>query len=464
MITYDLTKADGPLYICLYNHIKNDITSGKFKPNYKMPSKRALANNLGVSTITVENAYDQLIGEGYVYSISKKGYYVAEIADIKKGKNTVETFPKIKKQIEKTNLAFDFSSNHTESNDFPFSVWAKLLRETLSTREKELLTLAPCSGVEELRTAIAFHLSSFRGLSVSSEQVVVGAGTEYLYEILIKLLGKKSRYCIESPGYKKLMRIYNDNNIFCGFAGMDDKGIIVSDLRENNAQIAHISPTHHFPTGITMSVSRRYELLAWANEANNRYIIEDEYDSEFRLDGKPVSPLMSMDTCEKVIYMNTFSKSLTATIRISYMVLPVHLAERYYKKLGHYSSTVSNFEQYTLASFISRGYFEKHINRMRIHYKNKRARVLETIRSIFSEKECQIVENDSGLHFLLKFNTKKSDKKIKEMLLKKNIRITAITDYDMKLDNKNKHLFILNYSNINLDNMKKAILEVKKCL
>ena len=146
------------------------------------------------------------------------------------------------------------------------------------------------------------------------------------------------------------------------------------------------------------------------------------------------------------------------------MVLPVHLAERYYKKLGHYSSTVSNFEQYTLASFISRGYFEKHINRMRIHYKNKRARVLETIRSIFSEKECQIVENDSGLHFLLKFNTKKSDKKIKEMLLKKNIRITAITDYDMKLDNKNKHLFILNYSNINLDNMKKAILEVKKCL
>lgn len=464
MITYDLTKAEGPIYNCLYKNIKEDICSGKIKPDAKMPSKRSLANNLGISTITVENAYDQLISEGYMYSINKKGYYVADIADLQKPRIPLEKSVVIEKTIKNPNLAFDFSSNQTESSDFPFSVWAKLMRETISTREKDLLSVSPCSGVEELRSAIAFHLSSFRGMTVIPDQIVVGAGTEYLYGLLIKLLGKENRYCIESPGYKKLKQIYADTGVDCCFAGMDEKGIIVDDLRQNNAQIAHISPTHHFPTGITMPVSRRYELLAWASEGKDRYIIEDDYDSEFRLNGKPVPPLMSMDACEKVIYMNTFSKSLTATIRISYMVLPEHLANRFYEKLGHYSSTVSNFEQYTLASFISRGYFEKHINRMRIHYKKKRAKVLEVIRQNFSEKECQILENDSGLHFLLRLSTNKSDQKIKSLLLEKHIGIAAITDYDMKSEKKNRHLFILNYSNIDVNALKDAVKEVKKIL
>lgn len=464
MLTYDLIGATNSLYKCLYEYIKADICRGILEINRKMPSKRALANNLGVSTITVENAYDQLISEGYMYAIPKKGYYVADIADIRKVKVPIPISLDIKAPEQEEDFAFDFSSNRTEISNFPFSVWAKLMRETLSLQEKKLLEPSPCGGVKELRLAIADHLSSFRGMRVDPNQIIIGAGTEYLYGLLIKLLGKDKIYCIENPGYSKLKQIYESYDVECKLAGMDHQGIVVEMLRNTQAQIAHISPTHHFPTGITMPVSRRYELLSWANEKDGRYIIEDDYDSEFRINGRPIPPLQSLDACGKVIYMNTFSKSLTSTIRISYMVLPEQLANAFYEKLSFYSCTVSTFEQYTLAAFIRQGYFEKHINRMRLHYGRKRAKVLEILRQSFSENECRIIENDSGLHFILVLNTELSDKQVKENLLKSKIRIKAVTDYYMDCETKDQHQFILNYSNLVIEGLENAISEMKKAL
>lgn len=464
MLTYDLNKADGPLYRGLYHCIKDDILKGKLGINEKMPSKRALANNLGVSTITVENAYDQLIGEGYLYSIPKKGYFVSDISDLRINNAPIQKSLNIEKGNDAEELFFDFSSNKTESDDFPFSVWAKLMRDTISLKEKELLTVSPCEGVKELREAIANHLSSFRGMNVDPDQIIVGAGTEYLYSLLIKLLGMGKTYCLENPGYKKLISIYNSNGVTCKYVNMDDKGIIADELRMSGADIVHISPTHHFPTGITMPVSRRYELLAWANEADGRYIIEDDYDSEFRLNGKPIPPFQSIDACEKVIYMNTFSKSLTSTIRISYMVLPEHLANKYYRTLSFYSNTVSTFEQYTLAAFISQGYFEKHINRMRLRYGRKRARILDTIQQIFEEQQYQVIENDSGLHFLLEFHTKMTDVDIQKKCLEKKIRIGTISDYYLDGVTRNRHQFILNYSGLNMDNLEPALITLKKII
>ena len=328
MLTYDLTKTDGPLYKCLYECIKNDISQGKLSSGEKMPSKRTLAKNLGVSTITVENAYDQLIGEGYMFARPKKGYFIADVSDIRVIKAPVQKELSIKLPPEQDESIFDFSSNRTDSGNFPFSIWAKLMRETISLREQELLSVSPCGGVRELREAIASHLSSFRGMNVDPDQIIVGAGTEYLYGLLVKLLGTDKVYCVEDPGYKKISQIYECNNAKCLPVQMDEQGISVELIKKANAQIAHISPTHHFPTGITMPVNRRYELLAWANESSDRYIIEDDYDSEFRMNGHPIPPILSIDACEKVIYINTFSKSLTSTIRISYMVLPEHLADR----------------------------------------------------------------------------------------------------------------------------------------
>ncbi|MGN0436604.1 MAG: PLP-dependent aminotransferase family protein [Wujia sp.] len=456
MLTYDLTTTGGALYKSLYENIKNDISSGKLEPNEKLPSKRMLANNLGVSTITVENAYDQLISEGYLYALPKRGYYVADISGIKKIRPVITNDVDIVLPAEE-DVWFDFSSNRTSAGDFPFSVWARLMRETISMREEELLQVSPCGGVEELREAIANYLTSFRGMQVSANQIIVGAGTEYLYGLLIKLLGRDRLYCVENPGYKKIRQIYESNYARCTLAEIDRQGMSVEALRKTGADIAHISPTHHFPTGITTPVSRRYELLAWANEKEGRYIIEDDYDSEFRLKGRPIPPLMSLDACEKVIYMNTFSKSLTSTIRISYMVLPEHLVNEFYRRLGFYSCTVSTFEQYTLAAFISQGFFEKHINRMRLHYGRRRNAILDIIRKHWKEEECRIVENDSGLHFIMEFNTELTDSYIEEGLMAEGIKIRAVTSFDMSKKKVDKHQFILNYSNIDMDKLDKAL-------
>lgn len=469
MLSYNLSDADGPLYKALYEFILRDIQQGKLKANEKLPSKRAFARNLGVSTISIENAYDQLICEGYIYAVSKKGYFVSEIENIDqvkvKSNHKVPSKIKIGQEAEEASQKyFDFSSNRIENTSFPFSIWAKLLREIISQNEKELLKVSPCGGVRKLREAIANHLESFRGMSVNPDQIIVGAGTEYLYGLLIKLLGSDKIYCIENPGYKKLKLIYESNDARCIPVDMENNGMSVEGLRKVNGNVAHISPTHHFPTGICMPASHRYEMLAWSNEDEDNYIIEDDYDSEFRLKGKPIPSLYSLDVFGKVIYMNTFSKSLTSTIRISYMILPEKLANLFYSKLAFYSCTVSTFEQYTLASFISQGYFEKHINRMRLHYGRKRARVIEIIRQVFDDDQCHIIENDSGLHFILEFNTDIPDKKLKEVLKEKGIIISSVTDFEMKDNLMNKHQFILNYSSIDTDSLKKNLMIVRNAL
>ena len=262
------------------------------------------------------------------------------------------------------------------------------------------MNVAPVCGVNELREAIARHLRSFRGMMVDPNQIIIGAGTEYLYGLITELLGNDKIYTIENPGYKKLAMIYRQREITCKYAAMDEQGVTGASLENVKTDVAHICPNHHFPTGITMPASRRYEILSWANAREGRYVIEDDYDSEFRTEGKPIPTLFSIDGCEKVIYMNTFSKSLSPTIRISYMVLPVKLVRRFYQNMSFYSCTVSNFEQYTLAEFIMRGYFEKHINRMRLYYIRKRKRIIETIKQSILSDKCEIIENDSGLHFL----------------------------------------------------------------
>ena len=461
MLTYDLTKTDGPLYKCLYECIKNDISQGKLSSGEKMPSKRTLAKNLGVSTITVENAYDQLIGEGYMFARPKRGYFIADVSDIRVIKAPVQKELSIKLPPEQDESIFDFSSNRTDSGNFPFSIWAKLMRETISLREQELLSVSPCGGVRELREAIASHLSSFRGMNVDPDQIIVGAGTEYLYGLLVKLLGTDKVYCVEDPGYKKISQIYECNNAKCLPVQMDEQGISVELIKKANAQIAHISPTHHFPTGITMPVNRRYELLAWANESSDRYIIEDDYDSEFRMNGHPIPPILSIDACEKVIYINTFSKSLTSTIRISYMVLPAGLMAAFQQKLGFYSCTVPSFEQYTLARFLSRGFFEKHINRMRKFYKNRRNAVVSLLEKCSFSDKLTIQEQDAGLHFLLNVDTSLSDQSLTEKLAALGIRVRALSSYYHD-QSEDLHCLVINYSGLKEERLAAALAAISQ--
>lgn len=452
MLTYSLDKNKGHLSKELYKALKRDIEEGNLKRGEKLPSKRAFARNCSVSTITVQNAYDQLVSEGYITAYEKKGYFVSDGV----GKKRAAVSFVVKEEEEKAKMDLpDLSNNRIREDNFPFSIWSRLMRKTMAEKQKQLLSPMATEGVYELRKAISHHLSSFRGMAVSPSQVLVGAGTEYLYSLIIQLLGRDKTYAIEDPGYMKLERIYESNGVKSTRVQLDEKGLSLEMLEDSGADIAHISPNHHYPTGITMPLDRRYEILSWAAGKEDRYILEDDYDSEFRVSRNPFPTLYTLDGSGSVIYMNTFSKSLASTVRISYMVLPFDLAERFKEKLSFYSSTVSSFEQYTLASFILDGYFEKHINRMRLFYIRQRKAILSLIYSSPMKDRCSVIENDSGLHFILRLHTTLSDEKVKEILKEEGIKISALSDFSHF--SSISHDFIISYSNLDLEIFKKAL-------
>ena len=451
MLTYSFSDI-GPesLYEHLYGCIKNDILSGKLRSGTKLPSKRTFAKNLGISTITVENAYALLISEGYVYSIPKKGYFIANV--------DTSVPASINAESEKRQEYFaDFASNNTLHMLFPFTTWAKLMRGVLSERQPELMQKAPGGGIAELRAAIAEHLYQFRGMRVQPSQIIVGSGTEYLYGLIIQLLGHEMTFAVEDPGYGKIAKVYEANGVKFRHIPLDENGVDVAALKESGANILHISPSHHFPTGIVTPISRRYELLSWAAESEAHYIIEDDYDSEFRLGGRPVPPLRSIDVTDKVIYMNTFTKSLASTIRISYMVLPGTLAELFYKKLGFYSCTVSNFEQYTLAEFINGGHFGNHINRLRRHYREVRDLLLGEIAGNAAFKDAVIAEKDSGLHFLIRLDADKTDEELVREAHRHGINISCLSDYYDNQENAPSSTLVINYSGIEKEKIPEAV-------
>ena len=329
---------------------------------------------------------------------------------------------------------------------FPFSVWNRLQREVMQDYGDKLLQPLPYQGYFGLRLSIAKHLAQFRGMHVDPENIILGAGTDFLYNLLIQLLGRDCTYGTEEPGYNKIRKIYTAGGVRCVAVPMDDYGIVLDGLRD--VEVVHISPSHHFPTGQVMSMNRRVALLEWAHEQRS-YIIEDDYDSEFRFHAHPMPALQALDRDERVIYMNTFSKTLTPSIRISYMILPKSLADTFRQRLGFYSCTVSAFEQYTLERFLSRGYFEKHINRMRRYYKTRRDRVMEVLRTCDWCNNAMIREENAGLHFLLKVDTTLSDRELEAQFAKAGIRVRSLSSYysgSVPLDNEKT--LVINYSGL----------------
>lgn len=474
MLTYSFDdRGMDFLYEHLYKEIKNDILMGNLKAHEKLPSKRALAAHLNVSVVTVENAYSQLLAEGYIYSKPKSGFYVcdvkAEDADVVGVRNACYTSGSedhvtehshvIREHAEspdQNRFFADFVNNSTLSENFPFSTWTKLMRETMMDDREKLMKRSPSGGIFELRKAIADYLYQFRGMSVSPNQIIVGAGTEYLYGLIIQLLGRDSVYGVENPGYQKIQHIYDAYQVKCCYIDMDESGVNIDSLERSGADVVHISPSHHFPTGTVTPASRRYELLGWAAKQEGRYIIEDEYDSEFRLVGNPIPALQSIDASDKVIYMNTFSKSLSSTIRISYMVLPIPLMVRYNHVLSFYACTVSNFDQYTLTRFIQEGYLEKHINRMRKFYRNSRDRILGCIRNHRLYPQVTIKEENAGLHFLMEIDTSYTDREMVDRAAAAGINISSLSQYCHGKEQEDSHTLVINYSGIEEDIIEEA--------
>ena len=489
MLTYSFENiGHAPLYAHLYRCIRRDIEAGVLQPGEKLPSKRALARHLGISTITVEGAYGQLMAEGWCTSQPKRGVYVA--SDIEKA---AAAWPKIEPENSErpenpaavppspplrgtspmgggeifTAPLIDFAARSASAETFPFSIWTKHLRRVIADDADALLSRSPGQGVLALRTAIAGHLRRFRGLAVAPEQIVIGAGTEYLYTLLVQFFGRDRRFCVENPGYGRIRRIYESLGATCLSASLDSAGVRPQELLASGAQIVHISPSHHFPTGLIMPISRRYELLGWATGAPDRYIIEDDYDSEFRLTGRPIPTLMGIDALGRVLYMNTFSKSLTPTIRISYLVLPQALVQPFRDRLGFYSCTVSNFEQYPLARFIEGGDFERHIRRMRTLYRRRRETILQLLKKSPFADRIEILEQGSGLHFLVRFHGAGTDEAIEKKLAKEGIRMKPLASYYAETTMPPKEAagtFVLDYSAVAEEKMGEAVQRIGKAL
>ena len=350
------TNTGDTAYMQIYKHIKKDIVDGIYAYNTKIPSKRTISAQFGVSVITAEHAYALLCDEGYIRSVQKSGYFVDFRPD-----DGFSSFPDAVSTPMATPQEYYDSF---EDCRFPPSVLAKTMRSVITNRENDILLKSPNNGIGEFREAIARYLARNKDIRVTPDRIVVGSGAEYLYNLIAALIGKGKIVALEDPSYDKIRRVYEVSGITCDLLPLGNDGIESSALGKTKAEILHISPFRSFPTGITASASKRHEYIRWADKRGS-LIIEDDYESEFSVLGKPVETIFSMATNDNVIYLNTFSKSISPALRVGYMVLPEHLMEKFNEQLGFYSCTVPTFEQLVLAELLSGGAFERHINRIR---------------------------------------------------------------------------------------------------
>ncbi len=435
MLTILLKSNDPmPLYQQLYSGIRCEIEKGGLCPDEKLPSKRTLAAHLQVSLATVQAAYDQLLAEGYIRSVPRKGYYTEHCAVLTHEEPPSEHVPHVQPQACRNPERVRFATNGVDTQQFPFTIWAKLSRQILSGQQEALMQPIPPDGLYELRAAIAQNLYAFRSLHVEPEQILVGAGSEYLLGLLVQLLGRDRCCAVEDPGYRKTQSILESNGMKTVPVPMDEDGLSAQALVSSGADIVHVTPSHHFPLGIVMPVSRRIALLQWAAEQPHRYIIEDEYDSEIRFTGMPIPTLRSLDQSDRVIYMNTFAKTLTPSLRISYLVLPRTLRVQFQENLSFYANTVPSFEQYTLARFLREGYFERHLNRMKKTYRKRRDRLMTVIRSHPLAPYLEIVGADAGLHFLLHVHLPVPEQTLIALAEKAGVDITGLSAYYAEKD------------------------------
>ena len=397
MYSISFTASAGsklPLYEQLYRRFRADIQSGLLRGGEKLPSKRALCAELGLSQSTVETAYGMLCAEGYVTSRPKSGYYVSDFTPYSTELSARAPLPEPEGRPKP---AFDLSTASVDTGLFPYSSWAKLNKEVLYS-SPELLQRGERQGDGPLREALAEFLREYRGVSCSPGQIVVGAGMEYLTGLLIQLFGRETVFAVEDPGYGSVRSTILGAGGSLRYIPLDGCGMEPEALRASGAEVAYITPSHQFPMGITMPAGRRSQLLGWAAEAEGRFIIEDDYDSEFRYGGRPIPAMQGMDKAGRVVYIGTFSRSIAPSMRLAYMVLPQELLARYRSMPGHSLSTVSRYEQAVMARFISEGLYSRHLRRLCRRYGRRRDALMKALSGI---PELSISGSGGGIHFLV---------------------------------------------------------------
>ena len=455
------SRSKKPLYEQIYSHIRAEIRNGSLKAGERLPSTRVLAEHLKVSRSTTQMAYDQLLAEGYMEARPCRGYFVSHLEEL------VETGATGTGEMETTvesdaGWRVDFSPRGIDLDSFPYHVWRKLSRNTLVDDNKEMFHSGNHQGEPGFREAIRSYLHSARGVNCSPEQIIVGAGSEYLLMLLSQILEGRHVIAMENPTYKQAYRVFQSLGYEVCPVEMDANGMEPELLAECGANVAYVMPSHQFPTGIVMPVGRRQELLKWAQEAPDRYIIEDDYDSEFRYRGKPIPALQGMDRNGRVIYLGTFSKCIAPAIRVSYLVLPPSLLVRYRSQTSFYASTVSRIDQNILYQFLSGGHFERHLNRMRAIYKTKHDLLLEQVEPL--RKQFEIRGEHAGLHILLTSRSGVPEKALIRKAAEAGVRVYGLNSYFIHPEHNHRpSTVVLGYASLSEEQIADGIHLLKTC-
>lgn len=446
-------NGDEPLYEALYEHIKDAVATGRMKEGEKLPSKRDLARHLGLSVNTVTAAYDQLVDEGYLIARERVGYFVAEIENLHKKIAPAPAAP----ACEAPAYDYDFDLNKNADYRFPDNhfkkclQWAAEQKEPLNRREKE--------GLAELRGAVADYLKASRGVDVSAEDILLSAGMEYLLLILFALLPKDAPFRLENPGYIGLKKIFEQNRVPYDFMAVDEAGVD-PDALTGERSIYLVTPSHQFPTGSILRVDRRIKLLNHV-KATGSYIIEDDYDSEYKYYGRPIPALKSLDGVDRVIYMSNFSKSLSPTLRISFMVLPRPLMARYRHLSPVMNCPIPNLVQLALARYMREGHFERRLNRQRKIYDERRKIAAE---AFLGDDLFSVDDKRAGMHFILTCKVNGSETDLLAYLKKHRVHMKGLSDFSQGQGQEGYPRLIVGYGNMSVDQLKEGLAELKSLI
>ncbi len=507
---YDMTielrgDSDKCLYEQIYEHIKQEIKEGKLLTGERLPSTRSLAEYLQVARSTVDFAYNQLVSEGYIEARPYRGYFVCTVEELfhmeelsagERGASAARTLSPEKgafsrrpasegedgyepgksitaqctgkgdrrsrekeEKSEPIEYQYNFSPHEIDMSGFPFGVWKRINKNILNDSNSELFSQGEPQGDYDLRLTISRYLHSSRGVNCTPEQIIVGAGNDYLLMLLEKILGRHVKLAMENPTYKKAYRIFQSFAYEIETVDMDENGMKVSALAGKDVRAVYVMPSHQFPTGAVMPIGRRGELLKWANKGEARYLIEDDYDSEFRYRGKPIPSLQASDKHGRVIYIGTFSKAIAPAIRVSYMVLPQALLEEYHRSCHFYSCTVSRIDQRILNEFIRDGYFERHLNKMRKLYRSKHDLLLECLKPF--EREFTISGEDAGLHLLLTAKRDVTEEKLLRTAAAEGVRVYGLSE-SMVEQAKGKATVLLGFGGLKNQEIIEGVEHLKK--
>lgn len=441
-------EARAPLYEQIYSYIKHEIQEGQLLPGERLPSSRSLSASLEVSRSTVDLAYEQLVSEGYLEAVPWKGYYVCQIEGLYSLNSGFQPAQGKKRTEKDAAWAYDLTPDGIDLEHFPYEVWRKLTRNVLLDDRRELFQPGDPRGEWELRETISRYLHQARGVICRPEQVILGAGNDYLLMLLSAVLGTDRLTAMESPTYRHAYRIFEQLGFPLTTVPMDSCGMQVEMLAASGADTAYVMPSHQYPLGIVMPIKRRLELLKWASGKEGRYLIEDDHDSEFRYRGKPIPALQGADRDGRVIYLGTFSKSIAPAIRISYLVLPEPLLSQAEEGLSRFSSTVSRIDQMVLNQFIRGGYFERHLNRMRRIYGRKHDAFLESLGEL--SPSVRITGENAGLHLLAEFQNGMEEEEAVKRAREQGIQVRPLSAYmtDDARREKQKAAVLLGYATL----------------